>query len=217
MDSKQAHFRLCLVRHGETPWNVERRLQGHLDVPLNDTGFAQAEATGSHLAGQPFQALICSDLLRTRQTAAAVGRHLGLDPIVEPGLRERHYGAFQGLTYDEAAARYPEEYARFQQREPDFAFPEHGESLQGFAERIHATLEGLSAAYAGQTVVAITHGGVLDVVHRYVIGEPLDTHRHFKIPNAGINWIAHRDGAWELVSWADDSHLEAARDELDNA
>ena len=96
--------RICLIRHGETAWNAERRLQGHLDLPLNETGLAQAEAAARHLADEPFAALYSSDLLRTRQTATPLARGLGREMIREPRLRERHYGHFQGLTYEEAAA-----------------------------------------------------------------------------------------------------------------
>lgn len=209
--------RLCLVRHGETAWNADRRLQGHLDVPLNETGHAQAEDTAASLVQHRFAAFYCSDLARARQTAAAVERKLGLAPLLERELRERHYGAFQGLTYEEARARFPDAYARFEQRDPDFAFPDGGESLAGFAARIGATLGRIAARHTGQTVLVMTHGGVLDVAHRLATGKRLDAPRDFTIPNAALNWIEFDGAAWHLIAWADCRHLETARDELPNA
>lgn len=210
-------MRLCLVRHGETAWNAERRLQGHLDVPLNETGRVQAQATAASLAGQHFGGFYCSDLVRARQTAAAAEAVLGRPPVLEHDLRERHYGAFQGLTYDEARQRFPADYARFEAREPAFAFAQGGESLAGFAARIQATLERIAAGHAGQTVLIVTHGGVLDVAHRLAAGKRLDAPRDFTIPNAALNWIGFDGERWRLLAWADLRHLGQARDELPNA
>lgn len=211
--------RICLVRHGETAWNTERRLQGHIDIPLNDNGLAQAEATARSLAraGERFAALYCSDLQRARQTAAAVARAQGLDPAHDARLRERHYGVFQGLTYDEAARHHPEHYRQFTAREPAFSFAGEGESLTDFAARVHAALGDIAKRHAGEAVAVVTHGGVLDIVHRLATGEPLETPRSFAIPNAALNWIEHTAGAWRLLAWADERHLRDALDELPGA
>ncbi len=211
--------RLCLVRHGETAWNTERRLQGHLDVPLNETGLAQAAATARRLQvlGHGFAALYCSDLTRARQTAAAIARQQSLPAIHDERLRERHYGLFQGLTYDEAEHRHPELYRRFKAREPDFGFPGHGESLIGFASRVHAALEDIAGRHAGQAVLVVTHGGVLDIAHRLASSAPLEAARNFPIPNAALNWIERTGERWRLLAWADEGHLGGgALDELPN-
>lgn len=212
-----ARTRLCLVRHGETAWNTERRLQGHLDVPLNEVGAAQAEATARSLDGRRFAAIYCSDLARARQTAAAAAAPLGIALQTEPRLRERHYGAFQGLTYAEAQARHPEAYARFHARDPEFAFPDGGESLAAFAARIIGVLTTLAERHPGEEVLIVTHGGVLDVAHRVATGKPLDAPRDFAILNAALNWLEFEGGVWRLLSWAEQGHLVAARDELPNA
>ncbi|WP_407279898.1 histidine phosphatase family protein [Aromatoleum evansii] len=209
--------RLCLVRHGETAWNAESRLQGHLDVPLNRTGEAQAAATAAGLATVHFAAVYSSDLQRARQTAAAITRDRAAAVEFHDHLRERNYGAFQGLTYAEAAARFPDDYLRFKQRDPHFTFPGGGESLAAFAGRVEALLADLAASHRGEQILVVTHGGVLDVVHRLAAGKALEAPRDFAIPNAALNWIEYDGTRWHLVSWADKRHLESTRDELPNA
>ena len=209
--------RICLVRHGETAWNTERRLQGHTDIPLNATGLAQARATATNLAAERFDAAYSSDLDRARQTAEAIAARCGIHLAFDAALRERHYGAFQSLTYDEARARFPAHYHRFETRDPEFTFPDGGESLREFAERVRSTLEGIARRHHGGTVLVVTHGGVLDIVHRLATGKRLDAPRDFPIPNAALNWIAWNDEAWSLISWAQQRHLQMALDELPNA
>ncbi|MBW7859578.1 MAG: phosphoglycerate mutase family protein [Rhodocyclaceae bacterium] len=205
---------LCLIRHGETSWNVERRLQGHLDVPLNEAGRRQACLSAAALAGQSFSALYCSDLGRAHETARWIAEALGLDPVPLESLRERHYGAFQGLTYDEARTRFPEDYARFAAREITTALPGGGESLAAFATRIRRALEALTQRHHGERILVVTHGGVLDIAHRMARPMHLDAPRDFEIPNAALNWIRGSGSGWQLLGWADRTHLAAALDEL---
>lgn len=208
--------RLCLVRHGETAWNADRRLQGHIDVPLNEVGQAQAAATAACLPAGLFSACYSSDLQRAFETARVASRATGLLPNTAPALRERHYGCFQGLTYVEAKQRFPEAYARFEERDPHYAFADGGESLHAFSERVRSALEDIVSRHPGACVLVVTHGGVLDIVHRLATGESLTAARDFTIPNAALNWVRHR-GRWELESWGDTTHLATARDELPNA
>ncbi len=208
--------RLCLVRHGETAWNAERRLQGHTDIPLNAHGVAQAQATAASLAGERFDAAYSSDLARARQTAEAIAGRCLLTPAFDERLRERHYGAFQSLTYDEARARFPDDYHRFEIRDPGFALSEGGESLIEFAERVRSTLEAIASRHRGGTVLIVTHGGVLDIVHRLATGMHLQAPRDFGIPNAALNWIAWDGAAWSLIRWAEQRHLDQSLDELPN-
>lgn len=206
--------RFCFVRHGETDWNVQRRLQGHIDTPLNQIGLAQAEATAKGLQAHRFDALYCSDLIRTLQTARCAAQLLDLPIHLRSELRERHYGAFQGLTYSEAEHHFPADYARFKAREPAYEIIDDGESLLQHRSRVLACLERIAASHAGQNVLIVTHGGVLDIVYRLATGLDLAAPRDFGIPNAALNWIEHRAGAWQLLQWADQAHLEAALDEL---
>ena len=205
---------LCLVRHGETAWNAERRLQGHLDIPLNEIGHVQANATARNLATHRFSALYTSDLARAQQTAHAIAGRVGLPPVVVEQLRERHYGAFQGLTYEEARARFPDDYTRFVERESQSPIPGGGESLSAFEQRITAALEALAARHQGEQILVVTHGGVLDIAHRRASGKALEAPRDFLIPNAALNWISRTREQWRIVGWAEAHHLDEARDEL---
>ena len=210
--------RLCLIRHGETEWNAERRIQGQIDIGLNANGVAQAQAAGRWLRGAGIVALHSSDLKRAATTAAEIGALLGLPVSHHPELRERCYGVFQGLTYAEAAERHPEGYAAFEGRNPDYAF-ENGESLKAMYARVTGRLRAIAAAHAGQTVALVVHGGVLDIVNRFVRGTPLERPRDFLIPNAGLNWISTVDSEkgpkWHIESWGETAHLEpGALDEL---
>ena len=199
--------RFCLIRHGETAWNIERRLQGHRDIDLNAAGRHQAQAAALWLAREPVDALYASDLLRARHTAERIGLALNLECRTLVDLRERRYGRFEGLTYVEAAARFPEDYARHDARDPDFVPPRAGESLVSFYLRVTATLQGLASRHPGQTVVVVTHGGVLDMANRFVRHLPLSAPRDFAIPNAGLNWLSVRNGVWEIESWGEVAHL----------
>lgn len=207
--------RICLVRHGETAWNAEKRIQGQTDIALDQTGLAQAAAAARWLSRQPVAALYSSDLLRAKQTAACIADVLNLPLSLLPAVRERRYGVFEGMTYDEAQARYPADYHAFEVRDPDYAFPGGGESLKQLHARVTGQLQRLAADHAGQLVVLVTHGGVLDIVNRFVRGNPLELARDFLIPNAGINWLSVRGGRWALDTWGETAHLAAGSlDEL---
>lgn len=207
--------RFCCIRHGETAWNTQRRLQGQLDIGLNDNGESQARAAGRWLARQGgIDHLYASDLSRAWRTAEHIGAALGLQPRPAPELRERRYGIFEGLTYAEARVTHPGPYARHEAREPDFVIP-GGESLRQFHDRVTGRLCQLASEHGGQTLVLVMHGGVLDIINRFARGNPLDTPRDFLIPNAGLNWISHGPGGWQLESWGETGHLAAgALDEL---
>jgi probable phosphoglycerate mutase len=208
--------RFCLVRHGETDWNIERRLQGQIDTTLNNTGRAQAERLSRALAhaGQRFAALYASDLARAQQTAAAIAQHNGLAAIATPKLRERNFGFFQGMTYAEAEIRMPDAYRQFKSRDPAYV-PGSGESLAVFSRRVHDFLAAAALRHPGETVLIVSHGGVLDIAYRLAGKVPLSRPRDFPIPNAALNWIRHDNGEWSLDCWADESHLSGASlDEL---
>lgn len=199
--------RICFVRHGETSWNVEKRIQGNIDVGLNEEGLAQAEAAAQWLSPLAIEALYSSDLQRARQTAERLAGALKLVPILRPEFRERRYGLFEGLTYEQSRTRYPDVYALFEERVPEFVIPYGGESLQQLHQRVSAGLRRLVDEHPGQTVAVVTHGGVLDIINRLVRGTSLRQPRDFLIPNAGINWISATSASWHLEAWGVTDHL----------
>lgn len=212
--TRQPVTRICLVRHGETEWNAARRIQGQIDIGLNETGLAQAAAAGRWLRTAGISALYSSDLKRAWTTALAIGEALSLVPEAVPEMRERRYGKFEGLTYDEARVNFPEGYAAFEGRNADYDF-EHGESLRAMYARVTGKLGEIATRHAGQSVIVVLHGGVLDIINRFVRGNPLEMPRDFLIPNAGINWISTVNGQWTLESWGETAHLApGALDEL---
>jgi probable phosphoglycerate mutase len=204
--------RFCIVRHGETDWNVEKRIQGHIDIPLNAAGLAQAEATARGLTGYVFDAAYSSDLGRAWQTAQVIGRHLNLNVRRTPDLRERHFGILQGLTAAEIAAQHPNAYQHYLVRDPEYHFAT-GESLAGFAARIIAAVESLASRHAGQALLLVCHGGMLDVCYRQATGRHLAAPRDFSVPNAALNWLSVGVEGWQLDSWADRRHLEQSLEE----
>jgi len=206
--------RLLIVRHGETDWNVAGRLQGQLDLPLNATGRTQAAQAAAALASEPLAAIYASDLARAWDTAAPIAATQGLAARPEPGLRERHFGHWQGATRAEIAGRSAQDAAHLKARTPDFT-PSGGESLRTFAQRVQATVEALATRHAGQTLLLVTHGGVLDVLYRLAHGLALDAPRGWDVPNAGLNQLRWRDGRLWVEGWGDVDHLmDEARDEL---
>jgi probable phosphoglycerate mutase len=208
--------RLCLVRHGETAWNAEGRVQGQLDIPLNATGRAQARAVAAALAGEAFDAIWSSDLGRVRETAQPSAELLKKEIFLSEALRERHYGEFQGITYAEAKVRMPEDYARFRDKDLDFDF-RTGESLQDFSRRCISVVEKLIAENPGKSLLVFTHGGVLEMAYRHATGRGLQSPRDFEIPNAALNRLECAGGKWKVWSWADIAHLAAALDDLPDA
>lgn len=202
-----------MVRHGETAWNAEGRVQGQLDIPLNEVGRAQARATADALAEHDFTAIYCSDLIRVRQTAEPSARRLALPVSYTAELRERHYGMFETLTYVEVREKFPEQYARFRDKDPDFDF-EGGESLRKFNERSLKVVSEFIERHPGEQILVFTHGGVLEMVYRQARAVGLSSPRDFEIPNAGINWIEVTPNEWKVWAWAQVAHLEAALDDL---
>lgn len=205
--------RFCIVRHGETAWNAEMRVQGQLNIPLNANGRWQAQQVAGALAGVKFDAVVSSNLLRAFETAQLAVSTDARDINRNLDLRERHYGKFQGLKYVEAQQQFPEDFAAHVNRQLDFAYG-GGESLSAFVVRVTKVMSALADKYSGKTTLVVTHGGVLDVMYRLATGLYLQAPRNFPIPNAAICWLEHGDEQWSIVDWANCAHLERSRDEL---
>lgn len=199
---------LIVIRHGETEWNRERRMQGTTDTRLSDLGRAQAQALGLRLAGHGFTALYSSDLSRARDTARAIAEHTGRTVLTDPRLQERRFGIFEGLVAAEIKARYPEEHARFASRDPDYEVP-GGESAGAFTVRCLGCLSEIAGRHPGNEVVVVTHGLVLDSLYRAAHGLGHGEPRPVPLINASVNLFGYGASAWRMVLWGDVSHLKA--------
>jgi 2,3-bisphosphoglycerate-dependent phosphoglycerate mutase len=200
---------IILIRHGETLWNRERRMQGHTDTPLSEAGRAQAAALGARLAGGAFAVIYSSDLARAWDTAGAIAQRTGHEIVAEPRLRERRFGIFEGLTYDEMKERHPEEWGRFQTRDPDYAIP-GGESARDFHARSLACLTEIAERHPGAELAVVTHGLVLDALYRAAHAMALDAPRPVPLLNASLNGFLYEGRGWRMRFWGDVAHLETA-------
>lgn len=203
----QQPTRIVLIRHGETDWNTETRIQGHTDIALNGRGRWQAQRVGAALAEEGLQAVYSSDLQRAHATALAVAQACGLSVQVSTRLRERAFGSFEGRTFADIEAEWPEAAQRWRQRDPSFG-PPGGEALQAFYDRCVQAVHGLAAAHEGQAVAMVAHGGVLDCLYRAATGQALNAPRTWGMANAGINRLLRAGDVLTLVGWADVGHLE---------
>ncbi|MEO7241694.1 MAG: histidine phosphatase family protein [Variovorax sp.] len=206
--------RLIAIRHGETAWNVDTRIQGQLDIPLNAVGEWQAARTASVLAEEPLATVYASDLARAWRTAEIVAapHHIGVTP--EPGLRERGFGNFEGRTFAQIEVDVPDQALLWRKRDVHFA-PAGGESLTLFRERITGVVDTLAARHAGQLIALVAHGGVLDVLYRAATRQDLKAPRTWQLGNCAINRLLWTSQGLTLVGWADDAHLQ--RSERDDA
>jgi alpha-ribazole phosphatase len=148
---------LCLIRHGQTDWNLEGRYQGQSDVPLNEKGFEQARSLVGQLDGRSFAAIFSSDLMRARQTAEHIAKDLGLTVQIEPRLREINQGEWEGVLVDDIKARYAEIWSQ-RTMDPANVRPPGGETVREVAERVSAALDDISRLFPTGRVLIISHG-----------------------------------------------------------
>ncbi|MEZ5644713.1 MAG: histidine phosphatase family protein [Burkholderiaceae bacterium] len=201
--------RILAVRHGETAWNRDTRIQGHTDIALNDHGRWQAERLAQALGDEPIAAFYASDLSRARETAEAVARRHGAQVHTHQGLRERGFGRFEGQTWSELETRHPEDALAWRKRVPEFA-PPGGESLLTLRERVVGTVEALAARHPGEQVLMVAHGGVLDILYRAATRLELQAPRSWELPNTAVNRLLWSPEGLSLVGWADTRHLQTS-------
>nr|WP_315489298.1 histidine phosphatase family protein [uncultured Rhodoferax sp.] len=203
--------RIIAIRHGETAWNVDTRLQGHLDIGLNARGQWQAARAAEALADEDIAAIYSSDLARASATAQAIAdkssRLVARQLRLNTGLRERGFGIFEGRTYAEVASGWPEESQRWRQRDPHFA-PHGGESLVQVRDRIAATVNALASQHVGEQIVLVAHGGVMDALYRLATRQEIESPRTWDLGNAAINRLLWTPDGLSLVGWSDTRHLD---------
>jgi 2,3-bisphosphoglycerate-dependent phosphoglycerate mutase len=199
---------VLLLRHGQTAWNAEQRIQGHIDIGLDDTGRWQAQRLAQALQDQAIDRIYSSDLARAASTAAATAQLLGSPVVHHTGLRERCFGSFEGHTHTEVQIRWPAAAQRWHQRDPSFG-PPGGETGASFHARCVATASQLVAQHPGQTVALFAHGGVLDALYRAATHQSLQAPRTWQLGNATINRLLWTGEAFTLIGWNDDAHLQS--------
>jgi broad specificity phosphatase PhoE len=186
--------KIYLARHGETDWNLRGKLQGHTDVPLNDSGRAQALALATRLASARLGTVTTSDLSRARETGAVVARALTMDePLVDVDLRERAFGVFEGLTREECARRYPDEWrAWIGQTTP----PAGAEPIAGAIARMTTALERVARRPASSPALVVSHGGLMRLWLQSVIGASLPL-----IANGTVYLVEHDGVVFRATRW----------------
>jgi probable phosphoglycerate mutase len=200
--------RIIAVRHGETPWNVDARIQGQLDIQLNDTGRWQARRVGHALSSEQIAAIYSSDLGRAHETARAIADAAGIPVVAHQGLRERRFGVFEGKTFDEIHQTWPEHAQNWKRRIPEWAPPEGGESLLQLRERVARTVGDLASKHRGEQIAVVAHGGVLDTLYRIATGQEVNSPRTWQMPNGAINRLLWTPEGFTLVGWSDTQHLD---------
>jgi broad specificity phosphatase PhoE len=180
--------RFYLVRHAQTAWNNDHRIQGHSDVPLNPAGEAQAKRLGALFATRHLTGIFTSHLLRSQQTAQhiAAGNGHGVQPVIEQRLAEMHLGAWEGLTPEEVDARFAGAYQQWRVRPSTVQIP-GAEQLEAFRQRVSGAFEHIVSSAAEGEYVIVSHGGVIAALLAKVLGADYDALlRRLRLDNAGI-------------------------------
>jgi probable phosphoglycerate mutase len=206
-----APVRITAVRHGETAWNVDTRIQGQIDIGLNARGQQQAQQLGAALAENGINHIYSSDLARAHHTALAIAAHSGMAPqevALHTGLRERAFGVFEGRTHAEIEALWPHDALRWRQRVPDWA-PQGGETPLQLRKRVADAVNHIAERHPGEHIALVAHGGVLDMLYRLATGQDVNAIRTWELGNCAINRLLWTPQGLTLVGWADTGHLDA--------
>ncbi|MBS1187089.1 MAG: pspA [Burkholderiaceae bacterium] len=206
---------ILIIRHGQTAWNKEKRLQGHSDIPLNERGMQQALALGEALKHEPLNAILSSDMQRALKTAEEIARWHELPVQVDHNLRERCYGVFEGMHPDEIEQQYPASHAAWHAADPDHVFPPGeriAESIRQFYHRVMSALTRCAQQHPGQKVAMVAHFGIVESAYRAANRIPLGERVRMPVLNTSVNRFAvTTDGEITLLAWGEASHLEPLR------
>lgn len=198
---------IIVLRHGETAWNADGRIQGHLDVELNDAGRQQAAVVGDRLSKEPKISLVySSDLARAYETAQIIAARCGgIQVVTDVDLRERHLGDLQGLVFRDTAKLNPKAHQAFVSRETCQEIPGGGESRDQLHQRCTSSVQRIGNKHKGERVVLVSHGGFIRTLYKQA--SP-DGRSVAKVHNTSVNIIhVYDDGKWTIKSWGDVSHL----------
>jgi len=213
LPSRPVPARLVLVRHGESTWNREHRIQGQLDPPLSDHGRAQAEMLARRLASRKPEAIYASDLRRAMETARPISAALGVGVEPRAELREIFLGEWEGLRTQELADRFPEAWAGWT-AEPDWDLVPGGEGAAAFEKRAGAALDAVMERHPHGEAIVVTHGGVVQLALHRIVGKPSRGLFPFRISNASVTVIEKHEGRLIIAGVNDVSHLDGGADRL---
>ena len=197
---------ITIIRHGETMWNVQKRIQGQRNSKLSENGITQAELVAKALAKREFDVLLSSDLGRAIETAKIINKQLLLPHEYNANLRERSFGIFEGKNFAEIEEKYPEEFLRYKERNPEFVVP-GGESIQQMYKRITSEIESVARKFKDQKVLIVSHGLVLEMMMYRTFNLRLDEPRAFSINNSSISSFYIDENNWFLKEWGVIEHL----------
>ena len=197
---------IILIRHGETEWNSQQRMQGHSNSDLSSVGQAQIQALGQWMKIVPFDHIYSSDSLRAKQTAEAITQFSGHELKIDLRLREKNLGVFEGLTSEEARERHPEVFRLFKTAGSKYVIDE-GESTQQLQDRALEIVDEIWIKHPEERVLLVTHGGFIRVVMKHSLGLSLETPTRFLIRNTGVFRLVWED-KWLVSQMGGVSHLE---------
>ena len=197
---------IILIRHGETEWNSQKRMQGHSNSDLSSVGQAQIQALGQWMKNVPFDLIYSSDSLRAKQTAEAITQFSGHELKIDLRLREKNLGVFEGLTTKEARERHPEVFRLFKTAGSKYVIDE-GESTQQLQDRALEIVDEIRIKHPEERVLLVTHGGFIRVVMKHSLGLSLETPTRFLIRNTGVFRLVWED-KWLVSQMGGVSHLE---------
>lgn len=197
---------IIFIRHGETEWNSQQRMQGHSNSDLSSVGQAQIQALGQWMKNVPFDHIYSSDSLRAKQTAEAITQFSGHELKIDLRLREKNLGVFEGLTSEEARKLHPEVFSLFKTAGSKYVIDE-GESTQQLQDRALEIVNEIRIKHPEERVLLVTHGGFIRVVMKHSLGLSLETPTRFLIRNTGVFRLVWED-KWIVSQMGGVSHLE---------
>ncbi len=186
--SPQPHMqRIWLIRHGQTAWNEQQRFCGATDIPLSTLGRRQARRLASQLQSKPITAIYSSDLIRAKETAEIIARKRQIEIITSPAWREVAFGAWEGLSYNEIAATFPDRLGFFS--DPEHIAPPEGETLADVFQRVYPVLYSIVQQNHSGEIVVVSHGGVLRALLCSLLGMPLRNQWQLRIDTGSLSAI----------------------------
>lgn len=197
---------ITIIRHGETMWNLQKRIQGQRNSKLSENGITQAELVANALTKREFDVLVSSDLERAVETANIINQQLLLPHKCNRNLRERSFGIFEGMNFTEIEEEYPDEFRRYKERNPEFVVP-GGESIKQLYMRVTSEIEAIARKYKDQKVLIVSHGLVLEMMMYKNFNLKLDEPRTFSINNSSISSFYIDEDNWFLKEWGVIEHL----------